>query len=285
MGTTSVRVDAQLLRDIFSDPDAIGRAYAQDPERFRALIQSDARAKDVIALQRRMEVVETMRAWLEDDSVFDDAKEGAGGPEHAWQRLLEENQWILGLSLSGQIFSSWDSDKLEQVVVGADIGTVGKRVDALMRTNGLIRTMAFAEIKHHRTELLGKEYRSGSWAPSKELAGAVVQLQQTVRTAVRDLGEYVEDRADDGSRNGTGTFIVHPRSFLVVGSLSQLQGSAGGPIDDKVHSFEGFRRSLQEPEIITFDELLARAEWHVRFAEEEAADEGHDLQGGGEGFD
>jgi hypothetical protein len=56
-----------------------------------------------------------------------------------------------------------------------------------------------------------------------------------------------------------------------VGSLSQLLGDSGGPIDNKVHSFELFRRNLHEREVITFDELLARAEWHVKLAEEQAA--------------
>lgn len=156
-------------------------------------------------------------------------------------------------------------------MVGSNVKTVGKRVDALLRTNGIVRSLAFAEIKHHRTELLAEEYRSGVWRPSNELAGAVVQVQQTVRMAVRDLGDYIEDIAEDGSRTGTGTFVLRPRSFLIVGSLSQLLGAGGGPIDDKVHSFELFRRNLHEPEVITYDELLARAEWHVKLAEEQAA--------------
>lgn len=272
-GDSTVYVDDQVLRDFFSDPGAVGRAYAEDPEKFRSLIQSDADARDVIALQHRREVVKTMRAWLEDDATFDAEKELSGGPERAWQRLLEANPWVLGIGLGGQLLTSWDRDKLEKVVVGSDIQTVGKRVDALLRTNGIVRSLAFAEIKHHRTDLLAEEYRSGAWRPSNELAGAVVQVQQTVRMAVRDLGDYIEDRAGDGSRAGTGTFIVRPRSFLIVGSLGQLLGQSGGPIDDKVHSFELFRRNLHEPEVITFDELLARAEWHVKLAENQAEGE------------
>ncbi len=65
-------------------------------------------------------------------------------------------------------------------------------------------------------------------------------------------------------------------AYLVVGCLDQLEGK-GGPIDNKVHSFELFRRNLAHPEVITFDELLARAEWHVKLAEEqtgEAEDDG-----------
>ena len=49
----------------------------------------------------------------------------------------------------------------------------------------------------------------------------------------------------------------------------QLQGANGGAIESKVSSFELYRRNLYEPEILTFDELLARAEWHVTLAEVE----------------
>lgn len=273
-GDSTVFVDDQLLRDFFSDPDALGRAYAQDPERFKALIRSDATARDVIALQRRRGVVDTIRTWLQDDAVFDGESKAAGGPERAWQRLLEANPWVLGIGLGGQLLTSWDDDKLEQVTSGSNITTAGKRTDALMRTNGIVRSMVFAEIKHHRAELLAStQYRSACWAPSAELAGAVVQVQQTVRMAVRDLGEFVEDRADDGSRTGAGTFITQPRAFLLAGSLGQLKGSGGGTVDDKVHSFELFRRNLTHPEVLTFDELLARAEWHVKLAEEQMNDD------------
>lgn len=270
-GEESIRADDQLLRDVFSDPDTVGALYAQNPEKFRALIRSDADARDVIALQRRRAVVATMRTWLEDDTVFDAAKEEAGGPEKAWQHLLEANPWVLGVGLGGQLLTSWSDEKLEQVTSGSDIRSAGKRADALLRTNGIIRSMAFAEIKHHRTELLSaKSYRSACWGPSTELSGAVVQVQQTVRMAVRDLGEFIEDRGIDGSRTSAGTFITQPRAFLIAGCLSQLAGTSGGAIDDKVHSFELFRRNLAHPEIITFDELLARAEWHVKLAEEQA---------------
>lgn len=52
-GEGSVHVDDQMLRDIFSDPTAIAQIYAQDPDRFRSLIETDANADDVIALYRR----------------------------------------------------------------------------------------------------------------------------------------------------------------------------------------------------------------------------------------
>ena len=270
-GDTTVRVDDDLLRQVFEDPNAFAAAYANNPEVFRQLIQSDKDAQDVVALHHRRHVVATMRSWLEDADAFDAAKTAAGGPERAWQGLLEDNPWVLGVGLSGQLLTAWDDEALEQTVVGRSFKGVGKRVDALMRTAGIVRSLVFAEIKHHRTDLLADEYRSGCWRPSDELAGAVVQVQQTVHLAVRDLGvDHMQDQADDGSLFGTTTFVLRPRCYVIAGHSDQLAGDGGGPVPAKVRSFELFRRNLNEPEILTFDELLARAEWHVELASQGA---------------
>lgn len=266
-GESTVRVDDDLLRQVFEDPNAFGAVYERNPEVFRKLIESDASARDVLALSRRRQVVATMRTWLEDPTAFDVAKAEAGGSEKAWQRLLEDNPWILGVGLSGQLLTAWRTGDLEQTVVGRSIKGVGKRVDALMRTEGVVRSLAFAEIKHHRTELLAEEYRSGCWRPSDEIAGAVVQIQQTVHLAVRDLGfDSMQDQAADGSMLDTTTFVLRPRCYVIAGHSDQLAGESGRLVPDKVRSFELFRRNLHEPEILTFDELLARAEWHVQLA-------------------
>ena len=95
-GDGTVRVDDDLLREVFADPTAMAAVYASDPERFRSLIESDADARDVLALQRRRDVVARMRNWLENDIDFERAADEAGGPEKAWQKLLEDNPWILG---------------------------------------------------------------------------------------------------------------------------------------------------------------------------------------------
>jgi hypothetical protein len=47
-------------------------------------------------------------------------------------------------------------------------------------------------------------------------------------------------------------------------------GESGGPNTDKVHSFELLRRNTIDPEIVTYDELLARAEWVVEANEQES---------------
>ena len=55
---------------------------------------------------------------------------------------------------------------------------------------------------------------------------------------------------------------VQPRSFLIVGSLTEFQGSRGVNAA-RYRSFEDYRRNLRQPEILTFDELYERARFIV----------------------
>lgn len=267
-GEQSVKIDDDTLTYLFSNPAELQRIYTTNPQKFKALIQSDSSARDIAALQHRREVVQTMKSWLEDEETFAAAQEGMNGPEAVWQKLLEDNPWILGIGLGGQLYTGWSNKKLEQVTTGSHIGSVGKRVDALMRTSGAIQSMVFAEIKHHKTDLLKNEYRSGTWLPSEELTGAIVQSQQTSHLAVEALGKFIADQTPDGEKLQSGTYLLKPRSYVIIGSLTQLTGNKNGVKEDKYKSFEIFRRNIQEPEVITFDELLARAEWHVKLSEE-----------------
>lgn len=124
--------------------------------------------------------------------------------------------------------------------------------------------MMFVEIKTHRLDLLEKEYRTGCWSPAEHLVGGVAQLQGTVHRAVADIGERLQTTTRDGSElPGDFTYLIKPRSVLVIGELSQLEGSSGGDDLKRIRSFELYRRSLVEPDVVTFDELLARARWVV----------------------
>jgi hypothetical protein len=84
--------------------------------------------------------------------------------------------------------------------------------------------------------------------PSKELAGGVAQAQGTVHRAVRDLGERLESLASDGSVfPDDHSSLVRPCSFLIIGQLQQLPGQAGGDHQEKIRSFELYRRNTAEP--------------------------------------
>ena len=161
------------------------------------------------------------------------------------------------IDFAPQFLHSWSKERLEQTVVGASIAGPGKRPDAVLRTAGAISAVVLAEIKHHRTELLAEEYRSGCWRVSPEVAGGVAQCQGTVDEAQDALGKTIEVTDEDGFTVAQA-FVCRPRSLLVVGSLSEFM-NAGNVHHARFESFERFRRSLRDPEILTFDELFERA--------------------------
>jgi hypothetical protein len=105
---------------------------------------------------------------------------------------------------------------------------------------------------------------------SYEVSGGITQIQQTVDALVRGVPDRrIAEKDEDGNElPGEFTYVIRPRSYLIAGSLSEFHGPGGGINRAKYHSFELYRRNLYEPEVLTFDELLARAEWHVLDAEE-----------------
>lgn len=264
----SPAVPEQEIRDFLAQTEVPQTLYRLDPPLFANFIENDVTANDVVAIAHRRAVIERFRRLLEEPEFFNEAAaEFSGKKEAVWQKLLEDNPWILGVSLAGQVLTSWSEDKLEQVVAGFSIGGPGKRTDALMHTNGRVRALVFAEIKHHETKLLAGEYRPGAWAPSPELSGGVVQVQQTLHLASQQIGDRLSETDETGAETGEYTYLVRPRSFLILGNLEQLRGQHGVH-RRKYDSFELYRRNLYEPEVITFDELLARAEWHVQVLDE-----------------
>jgi hypothetical protein len=262
MGTDTVKIDEEVLAAVFDNPQALAAVYSKDPERFSALIETDVTAKDVVAIAARRSAVDEFEILLNDPEAFEAARNG-GGREAVWQRFFEANAWLLGVGLSGALLTSWDPDKLERAVAGSSIADVGKRVDALLSTTGLIRSLVFAELKLHDDPLLeSSEYRSGAWAPSREVVGGIAQAQTTAERARDDLGQWLAMKDEDGFRSGEQIFAGSPRSFLVVGSLKSL-AREGRINPDMVRSFELFRRHLIYPEVITYDEVLARARWSL----------------------
>lgn len=130
-----------------------------------------------------------------------------------------------------------------------------------MRSKGLISSMLFCEIKTHDTELLAKSpYRAGVFQASKELGGGVAQVQKTVSRAQQIISRKFLTRIyeDDGTPTDIELSTTRPRQVLVIGSLREfIHNGAVNP--EKISSFELYRTSIQDVEIITFDELYQRA--------------------------
>ena len=70
---------------------------------------------------------------------------------------------------------------------------------------------------------------------------------------------------------GEQIFLYQPKSYIVIGSLSEFK-SDFGINEDKFSSFELFRQSQMNPDIITFDELYERAKYIVESTEKKSTD-------------
>ena len=182
-----------------------------------------------------------------------------------WQQFFEKNQWIFGYGLGYIFLTGLDNKKLEQVVQGYDVNTHGKRVDGLMKTRAIISNLCFVEIKTHKTKLLDETaYRAGCFAPSKELAGAISQVQGTVFEAVKNLSEKISMNDTKGNPTVEEVYNFKPKSYLVIGNLNEFN-TEYGINTEKLRSFELFRKNIYSPEIITFDELYERAKFITKF--------------------
>lgn len=172
--------------------------------------------------------------------------------ESTWQSFFERNSWIFGHGLN-YIFLSKVGPKLETVTTGSRFDQRGKRAHALLRTKAQVSQYVFVEIKANSTQLLHGEYRPGCWGVSGEMSNAVTQVQKTVFEFSRQrFRDYLKDSV--GEDTGEKVYSIEPRSYLVIGSIAQLDCN-----DDKIACFELYRRNVRAPEIITFDELFARA--------------------------
>jgi hypothetical protein len=255
--------DEELRRMVLSRRQA-EHLVVENEALFAEVISSSITRSDVVALGYRRKQLDAFRLLLEDPSYFAKVKSHKQCSDEAvWQSFFQKNPWIFGYGLNYIYLDSFTDKKLEQVVQGYRIGGHGKRVDALLRSKGVVSSLCFVEIKTHVTPLLGSDsYRSGCWPPSARLAGAVSQVQGTVSAAMESLLGKLAISDPEGFPTGEEAFNYAPKAYLVVGNLSEFVGDHGVN-QEQFRSFELFRRNTLSPEVITFDELYERAKFIV----------------------
>ncbi|MGP9790986.1 Shedu immune nuclease family protein [Roseinatronobacter sp. NSM] len=244
---------------LVSMPDAAAIKLLEDrPELVTEFARSRITTEDVVALAYRRDQLGAFAQMLD---------RGFELGEDEWQKFFERNQWIFGYGLSYIFTTGLDGRRLQQTIRGSSLVAPGKIPDGIMKSRAAVSALCLVEIKKSSTELLrASQYRSGTWAPSTELSGAVAQCQESLRAAADALDTHHRFTDDQGNPTGEELMSVQPRSFLVVGSLGQFQ-TANGINSARYQAFEGFRRNLRQPEILTFDELYERARFIVDHAE------------------
>lgn len=185
-------------------------------------------------------------------SVFEEHLSNDDWSEGDWQKFFEENQWIFGYGLKYQILNI---QQTQPDYGGRSVsGTGGQRGDFLMNSEADIKFTCLVEIKKPSTPLLQKrQYRNGAWGISDDLSGAISQVQVNVVT-----WEVEGSQAPANTENLTQEriYTVSPKGIVVAGKLSQHNDDR-----NKRNSFERFRQSLHNPEVITYDELYERAKF------------------------
>ncbi|MEJ9132577.1 DUF4263 domain-containing protein, partial [Bacillus thuringiensis] len=209
------------------------------------------------------EQLENFKMLLKDSNYKDNQEVSNNNSlEGVWQKFFEKNTWIFGYGLNYIFNSPLDNKKLEQVISGNNFNQSGKRIDTLMKTRGLINSMCFVEIKTHKTPLLDRQYRNECWEISRELSGAIAQIQRYKYKALKDISSKTIIKAKNGDPTGEVIFNYSPRLVLVIGNLNEFI-TGNGINEDKLSSFEMFRKSIEGIDIITFDELYERAKYII----------------------
>jgi Domain of unknown function (DUF4263) len=266
--------DAHLDKILLSNEQA-GKIVSENIDIVIEALKTNITSSDIIALGYRKAQLEKFERLLEEVDFFEAEKERLKiigniktiGDEQVWQKFFEENNWILGYGLDYIFNTPLEGRKLEQVVSGYSTFESGKRTDALMKTRGLINALCFGEIKTHVTDLLKQvktSYRPEAWSISEELAGGVAQVHRTIQKSVKNILTKTEVKDEEGNISDEQLFLYTPKSFLIIGSLAEFISDNGKINETKYSSFEMYRQSLQNPEIITFDELLERAKYIVK---------------------
>jgi hypothetical protein len=208
------------------------------------------------ALARRYE------EWSEALAGFERHVADEDWDEPQWQDFFEANPWVVGHGLDYRFLVT--SQAQPSYGGTAVTGRGGEKGDFLMATEGDVRFAVLVEIKRPDTELLAKkQYRNGAWLIGEELAGGTAQLQANCDRWAKEgsLTDANRDWAED--ENIT---TVQPKGILLIGRLAQLEGQTAADGTTRRETFERFRRSLWNPEVLTYDELLDRARFLVEQA-------------------
>ncbi|MBD7962530.1 DUF4263 domain-containing protein [Fictibacillus sp. Sa2CUA10] len=160
--------------------------------------------------------------------------------EEFWQRVFTDNAWVLS-----QIFASpmlLFEDKA--YVGGKGIGNKGGKVVDFMFKNDLSNDVALIEIKTPSTDLLSGKYRQNIYSIHSDLTGAIVQVLGYKETLQREYTSLRGSSDEDFK-------VFNPMCVVIAGKMNDLE-------EQKLQSFEWYRKEMKSVTIITFDELFKK---------------------------
>ncbi|PCI51627.1 MAG: hypothetical protein COB45_14205 [Gammaproteobacteria bacterium] len=161
--------------------------------------------------------------------------------EDTWQRLFNENPFILSLAFGYPAIKISD----QASIGGKRLSGDGEKITDYLIKNGVTNNLALIEIKKPSAVLLNKTaYRGAVYCASTELTGSVTQ----VLDQCYHLQQNIASIKNNNRIYDIESYAVH--CILIIGTIPSDE--------DKKKSFEIYRRNSKNVQIITFDELLLK---------------------------
>lgn len=178
--------------------------------------------------------------------------------ETDWQDFFEREHWVFGYGLDYRIMRHFG----REMVVGSGGGTDNRDKPIVDFLATFTDYTVLVEIKRPDTKIFkpSKGGRAGTWDFSAEFTSAVSQI-------IQQKAEWLSFAQSQDHWNKDGRKLTartrNAKSVLIIGS----RGEFGDAIRDAQimrDSFELFRQENRTIDILTFDELLERAEFITR---------------------
>jgi hypothetical protein len=204
-------------------------------ERCRSMLVFKEHLEEVVWMgQSAKRVVDILRTWDVNKSNDD---------EGFWQITFRQNVYAISQVFAVPLVFIKDS----AYVGGMNIDRQDAKLVDYLFSQESSREAVLVEIKTPATKLLGPEYR-GTYRPSTELAGAVMQALDYRRSLSQNLSSALQ-----GTDYSLKAFA--PKCVVIVGN-----GSLELESEKKREAFEMFRANSRDVEIVTYDELFRKLE-------------------------
>lgn len=162
--------------------------------------------------------------------------------EKFWQDLFKQHPNILSTIIPSVVHIIEDQPYFGGKAIDNKGGTIG---DFSYKSG--TNNVSIIEIKTPSTDLLGTEYRNDVFCPSKELSGSIIQIRKQKDNLMKEY-DHIKRKSIIKEKDFDA---YDPKSYIILGNSSKLN-----PIE--LESFELFRNSLKDIEIITFNELIEK---------------------------
>ncbi len=227
-----------IARDAIEENDAKTTAWAmRAAERCRSMCVFKENLEEVVWMGHSAgRIIEVIRKWHANKN---------NNQEEFWQVIFNENPYVLSQVFSIPVIFLKD----RAYVGGMNIeGSDAKFVDFLF-ANQSSNDALLVEIKTPKTQMLAKtKYRNGVYNPTKDLSGSVLQVLNYRRELAKNYQNITSD-------SGKKLDVFNPKCVVIIGNAEDELDTA-----EKRASFELYRTSLKDVEIVTFDELFKKAE-------------------------